>query len=493
MSMQLTFINQVTGQTGALELPDDMAVSALPTLLEDQLAIPAAQQAFVHNGKPLVPTQTLKEAGLSNGELVMVVDRRMLMAQRPANPPMARAGAPAAAGGGAGASSSASSGSAGANPLAAFDFSRINVNRQQQQQRQQQPQAPQELPPEHWEQLAQRFIQANHPRNDPHAYGTLVSMHPPLADAVKRDDLKEVSRFMRENAERHFKAEEERLRQMRLAAEDPFNLELQHRVEQEILEKRVDEQYEMAQEHMPEAFGQVFMLYIDCEINDIPLKAFVDSGAQSTIMSVKCMERCHLGKNLDKRFAGIAKGVGTSKIVGRIHIVKMKLGNGYFPCSITVLEDDKVDFLFGLDMLRRHQAIIDLKANVLRVGDETVPFLSEAEVGGTAFGGWDSPTQRKSEGGGQPSGAANTTGGAAGGPSTSSTTSASAGAAPPAAAAAAAGAAGAAGAQGGSAVEQLVGLGFSRQDAENALRSAGGSVELAAALLFEQLQASTMR
>ncbi|CAL5377214.1 unnamed protein product [Camellia sinensis] len=36
-----------------------------------------------------------------------------------------------------------------------------------------------------------------------------------------------------------------------------------------------------------------------------------------------------------------------------------------------------MDFLFGLDMLRKHQCIIDLKENVLRVGGEevSVPFL----------------------------------------------------------------------------------------------------------------------
>ncbi|KAI9915017.1 hypothetical protein PsorP6_007941 [Peronosclerospora sorghi] len=97
-----------------------------------------------------------------------------------------------------------------------------------------------------------------------------------------------------------------------------------------------------------------------------------------------CAERCGIMRLVDKRFAGQAVGVGTAQIIGRVHMAALKIGNEFYNCSFTILDQQGVDFLFGLDMLKRHQCCIDLGKNVLRLHESDrfheVAFLPEHEI-----------------------------------------------------------------------------------------------------------------
>ena len=115
-------------------------------------------------------------------------------------------------------------------------------------------------------------------------------------------------------------SEAQRMRELdELAMADPMDPEAQKRIYEAMQKKNIEENMEMAMEHTPEAFGSVVMLYVNMAINGHPVTAFVDSGAQMTIMNEATAERTGLARLIDKRFSGVAKGVGTSKIIGRVH------------------------------------------------------------------------------------------------------------------------------------------------------------------------------
>lgn len=180
----------------------------------------------------------------------------------------------------------------------------------------------------------------------------LKQRNPPLADALISGDLQLFQQVLARHKQAVRDAERERIR---IINADPLDPENQSRIARDIQQKNIEENMQAAIEYAPESFSNVVMLYVEIKVNGVPVKAMVDSGAAGTIMSDKCAERCGVMRLVDRRFAGMAIGVGTQRIIGKVHLGTIQIGEDFLTSSFKVLENQSEDMLLGLDMLKSHQ------------------------------------------------------------------------------------------------------------------------------------------
>jgi len=369
----ITLCDPETGQSESMPVAPTLTIAEL---LEWSRALLGMEGniVLVKDGRPLTTaTQTLSEAGVNTGDLLVVMKPR---APAPAPAPRPAGGLDFSnlVGGGAASSSSAVAAATNDNPTPVY-YAGMSL-------------ADAVMNNPHPKAIV-KVLQANS-----HLFKELNYHNPMLARKLENQPYEQAVKIWREDRVKGSISSATAISQAVLKERD-FTKRLQQNsgdkeakeyFETKTRKEAVQQQYQQAMQEYPESMGRVLMLYVEGKINNHEVQAFVDSGAQTTIMSKRCAHKCGVLDLVDTRFAGVAVGVGTGKILGRIHIVQLKIGTMHFPCSVTVMDDatlpsggtglsdgddnapkpKDMDFLLGLDMLKRHLCSIDLEQGKLK-------------------------------------------------------------------------------------------------------------------------------
>jgi DNA damage-inducible protein 1 len=161
-----------------------------------------------------------------------------------------------------------------------------------------------------------------------------------------------------------------------------YNADTQRKIEDQIQQNRLNQLQTETYENYPELFVPTEMLFIKGKINNLATEIFIDTGAQTTVISKEFAEKANILKNVDQRYKTLIMGVGNQTSFGRIWQIYVEIQNRFFVFSAVVLENFSHDVLLGLDMMKRHRCIIDLPSHKLKFGLEQVEadFLKDHEV-----------------------------------------------------------------------------------------------------------------
>lgn len=147
-------------------------------------------------------------------------------------------------------------------------------------------------------------------------------------------------------------------------------------------EIKIIENEAKARDIIPESFISSKSYSLPCTINGQTVIACVDSGADRTVINKTMAMACGLSDLIDERYGGKIKTVGSDcNIVGRIHMTDILVKNIKgdwisIPCSFLVLDSEQ-PFLFGIDMLKSHNATINFGKGILKIGENEIKLENE--------------------------------------------------------------------------------------------------------------------
>lgn len=406
LTMKITIHNEVKDEPIAIEIPDDFKLSDLKAYVEAETGVSSANMVLIHNNALLDrPDSELKDLGIEDNDILVLRASSMQT-------------------------------STVTDPASAIN-DRVELYRQEV-------------------------------LNNPQLNSQFQAMYPQLMGTLNDPEIFRNTFYELMNSHQATQSPEvlRKQEEWRKVQQNPDDPENQAKILEMIRQEQIQENLQLAYDISPESFVPVHLLQIKLKINGHETHALVDSGAQLTIIHPKLAEEFGILNLIDKTWSGKVSGVGSATTKGRIHSVRVSLGESEIelPCSFTALETE-FGVVFGLDMLKRHKCSINLAKDALEIGGMEIKFLSEAEIEKNVKSykpDASRPSSTKSEAKQGPSAIQPPSTQLEPATRTSITTENFS----------------------EDSINQLLSLGFTRDEAIAALRSTNGNTELAASLLF---------
>jgi len=138
-------------------------------------------------------------------------------------------------------------------------------------------------------------------------------------------------------------------------------------------DREVAKQKSTAFRENPRLFQQETMLYVKAIVNGYKIPIFVDTGAQASVMSMKTCRSLGLMNIVDVSQAGVATGVGSTRIYGKLWRVPVQIGRTKFHMQFSVLDIGE-SVILGLDQMKRLGMSVNLKRGGLQIDTCFIPF-----------------------------------------------------------------------------------------------------------------------
>ena len=123
----------------------------------------------------------------------------------------------------------------------------------------------------------------------------------------------------------------------------------------------VTENMEKAYMEIPHTFIRTEAIFLKGHINGHEINFLLDTGAETSVIPANLIQACELDKILNTDYAGIMRGVGEAKMLGRLHYVEVVLECGVYPCAFSVCSNNDLPPILGIDMMYNLGISLDFK------------------------------------------------------------------------------------------------------------------------------------